>query len=64
MRTPVFRVTSDDPSDYDYPMAVSLPQLRDADGYDTYETARTLPVGGSLVVGDEDETRFTVTRIR
>ena len=65
MRIPIFKVRNDDdPGDYQYPCALSEPQLRDVDEREVYDQAIALLVGQSVTVGGGASVQFTLTRIR
>jgi len=65
MRTPIFKITNDDdPGDYQYPCALSEPQLRDVDEREVYDQAIALLVGQSVTVGGGAAVQFSIKRIR
>jgi hypothetical protein len=63
-RARVFKITNeDDPLDYEYPRALTLAQIRDADD-ETADRAAILLVGESFPVGGGAAPLFRVRRIR
>jgi hypothetical protein len=65
MRTTIYRIQNDDdPLDYQYPMALSLAQLRDADEPEVWPVASRLMVGESFTIGGGAAVQFSVKRIR
>jgi len=66
MREPVYKITNDDdPMDYEYPVASTLPELCDGIMYDDdYFACMWADVGQSVTVGGGASTQFTITRIR
>ena len=63
MRITIFRVTNDDHSDYRYPRAVSLAQIRDADDLEVVRWSERAHVSESVTF-DADPVQYTITRIR
>ena len=65
MRAPIFKITNDDdPMCIDYPMALSLAQIRDADEENIVHWSERARVRESMTVGGGAAVQFTIERIR